>query len=123
MTEKQTTVAPCRLEQFVRCVVYDAVDFVWIADHYDIHLTGLCRERDELCRFTTDYDTAEIKIYHLTFREKIHWILRKKMFEWCVGYHWTYCKGKRKMNYGKRKPKWFWKLVMSAYYGKWLRHI
>lgn len=115
---KSSEAIPCRLDALVRCASYDSVDFVWIANHYDLHLTGLCREQGKLCRFTTDYDTAEVKIYRLLLKEKIQWLWRKKMFEWFVGYHWTYRNGKRNMNYGRRKSKWFWKLVMRAYYGK-----
>ena len=74
---------------------YDDVDFVWVSDHYDIHLRGLCRHNGELCEFETDWESEKVEIKPLSVPQKLRWLLSKKLFEWFVGYHWTYKNGKR----------------------------
>jgi hypothetical protein len=32
---------------------YDELTFVWVREHYDVHLAGLCRFKGKLCRFAT----------------------------------------------------------------------
>jgi len=102
-------------------IPYEDMDFIWISDHWDYHLSGLCRYDSKLCRFRIAQDpykdhTAEYKIYGLSIIEKLIWIKRKKLFEWCIGYHWTY-----PMTYteSSRTPKWFWKIVFRLYYKEW----
>lgn len=99
-----------------RCCHYNEVDFVWISNHYDIHLAGLCRVDGRLHRFETNDDTREVTIYRLTRIAKIRWILKKKLFEFCVGYHWTYPNRKQGLNWQYRRPEWLWKIVFVGYY-------
>lgn len=109
-------------------IPYDKVDFVWIKNHYDIHLKGLCRYNGELCEFETDYpDTPEewnnpkVFIKNLTWYEKLRWLINKKLFEWCVGYHWSYPQrlDKSKRYFKMRRPKWLFKILFDTYYGKY----
>jgi len=107
---------------------YDEVDFVWIADHWDLHLKGLCKYGGELCLFQTirgeyDFDQEEYiipdicNIFSLSLLEKIRWIFRKRLFEICIGYHWTYPyrkTGGRPFKY--RNPKWLYKFIFKTYY-------
>jgi hypothetical protein len=95
-------------------IPYEEVEFVWVSSHWDIHLIGLCRYNKELCLFTTDYNTLITSIYKLSFSQQVDWTIKKTLFEWCVGYHWTY--PKRKNIYNKRWPRWFWIKVMHFYY-------
>ena len=94
---------------------YKDIKFIWVSDHYDIHLSGLCRENKELCRFSTDYDSLICTIYSLTFFEKIKWLIRKFIFEICVGCHWSYPLGR---TFKIKTPQWFWMLVFNYYYKK-----
>ncbi len=96
--------------------------FVWIEDHYDMHLSGICMYRGELCYFKTDYQPDDenryYEIYELVWWEKIKWKLEQMLFEICVGYHWTYKNRKRIWNNGikTRKPKWLFRILMELYY-------
>ena len=62
-------------------IPYNKVDFVWISDHYDIHLEGICKHNNELCRFITDYDSLICTLSSLTSWEKIQWLRQKWFFE------------------------------------------
>ena len=37
------------------------VDFVWVSNHWNVHLDGLCRYKGELCRFTSDGEIGYLK--------------------------------------------------------------
>lgn len=98
----------------ITTINYHDVNFIWISCHYDIHLKGLCLYDNKLCRFEVNYNSPEkCEIYSLTILEKIKWSLNKKLFEWCIGYHWTYPLGR---SFGKRSPKWFWNKIFFIYY-------
>lgn len=124
----------------ITTILYDEVDFVWILNHWDIHLEGLCNHNGELCYFETQKGTGywdeeccedierecdeyvevipnKCDIYSLTKEEKQSWLKRKRKFEVCVGYHWTYPYRKTgERPYGYKKPKWFWNLLTIFYY-------
>lgn len=116
MTDEKNKPRFCALplKRWVR--QYNEVDFVWVSDHYDLHLTGICRDNGKLCRFETDYDTTEVSIFELSLLEKVMWLCQKKLFEWCVGYHWSYPEKKRGAVFGGRKPEWFWNALLKIYY-------
>tara|TARA_Y100000310_G_scaffold56232_1_gene51642 strand:+ start:47682 stop:48092 length:411 start_codon:yes stop_codon:yes gene_type:complete len=104
-------------------IPYEEVDFVWISNHWDMHLSGLCRYNKKLCYFDNVDDIYDnklkdiyVSIHNLIFDEKIEWIIRKKLFEWCVGYHWTYPHRESGVHYRKRSPRWFWQFIQDAYY-------
>ena len=109
---------PSKDSSFVKCVPYEyfKIDLVWVCNYYDIPLSGICHNNGKLCRFETDYDTLEVSIYSLTTSEKVKLKIRQKLFEWFVGYHWTYPYRKQGHRFYYRWPKWFWKLVFRVYY-------
>lgn len=96
----------------------DRYDYVYVSDHYDIHLRGLCRYKTKLCYFTTDYDTEDTIIYSLRWHEKIKGIFKKKIFEWCVGYHWTYPQREEGAEFYYRKPELLFVILFNLYYWK-----
>lgn len=104
------------LDRFVRCEPYEAVKFIWVSNHYDLHLSGICNDNGELRRFETNYDTGEVSLFALTMREKVKWKMRQLAFELCVGKHCTYPDRKNGARFYYRRPKWFWKLIFRAYY-------
>jgi hypothetical protein len=100
---------------------YYDVDFVFITKHYDYHLRGLCRYNGELHSFTTDYPedggSPKVFVQKLSLFGKLKALLNKKMFEICVGYHWTYKNGKKVTETFKyKKPEWFWRRMFRLYY-------
>ena len=105
-------------------ISYDKMEFVFILSHYDINLSGLCKHNNKLCEFKLrDYDDPDddlkCYIYKLSFKEKIKWLYKKTIFEWCIGYHWTY--PYRKNGYKLRRPRWFWQIVHNLYYHKTIK--
>ena len=97
-------------------VKYDDMDFVWIVDHWNIHLEGLCRYNGSLCRFKTNEETEICTIYSLSILEKVKWLVRKKRFELCIGYHWTYPHKSHGALFYYRKPKWLYKFLFKKFY-------
>ena len=101
-------------------IPYKDVNFLWISSHWDIHLKGLCKHDGKLCAFDTinpeDYDNNLVKIIPLSFIEKVKWTIRRKKFEWCVGYHWTYPYRNQDLRYQLRSPKWLWMIITAVYY-------
>jgi hypothetical protein len=101
------------------------VDFVWVAGHYDIHLEGICRYENQICAFMAagggwndeadDYHPVYYDIYQLSFWEKGKWLLDKKMFELCVGYHWTYPQATQMRAWKLRKPEFLYKMLYRSY--------
>ncbi len=112
----------------IATVPYEELDFVWISNHWDIHLNGLCNYKNNLCEFKTkegEYDWEKEEyiipttcdIYSLSLVEKIKWLSTKKKFELMVGYHWTYPYRKtRERPFHYRKPKWLYKWLFSLFY-------
>jgi hypothetical protein len=96
------------------------MSFVWVSDHWDVHLSGLCRHDGALCRFERDNpeDDGEVlySIYHLTTAEKLRWLYRKWKFEICVGYHWTYPNRANGEMFHRRKPTWLYFLLWAWYW-------
>lgn len=98
---------------------YDEVDFVWVSNHYNVHLSGLCKMGNTLFWFETrildDYENIECDIYMLSFWEEMKLRFRKFSFERMVGNHWSYDK-KNKTNFYYRKPQWLSKILFKLYY-------
>jgi hypothetical protein len=111
----------------ITTIAYHKMDFVFISDHWDLHLVGTCFYEGNLCYFKTldddfedeiveDWETV-CEIFALTFLEKIYWRWQQKKFEWMVGYHWTYpLQGKR---FYYRTPVWFYKFLFRLFYKQW----
>ncbi len=103
------------MDKSITILSYTDVDFVWVSNHYDIHLNGICRLNGEICRFDTDYDTMVVSVFNLSLLEKIKWLSRKKLFELCVGKHWTYPQRGDGVYY-KSKTSWFLQFIEKIYY-------
>lgn len=116
-----------------RSIKYEDMDFVWISNHYDVHWEGLCRVDGKLCKFKThdetnyeamknscpycgndesdDIDTCTCEAYKTLMCEiiplsvlgKIAALYKKKMFEICVGYHWSYPNRKQGVRFNVSK--------------------
>jgi hypothetical protein len=107
-------------------VKYDEVEFVFITNHYDIHLNGVCNYNGELCEFKNkypdyneekdDWEEMIVEIYQLTPYEKFKWYKKKFLFEKLVGYHWTYKNKKRINGFYYRNPRWLYKILFKLYY-------
>ena len=104
----------------------EEVDFVWVAGHYDVHLEGICRYENQICEFMAvggewndeidGYNPLYYDIYYLSFVEKCKWLYDKKLFEICVGYHWTYPQRANMQPWRLRKPEFLFKLLFRYYY-------
>lgn len=102
---------------------YDEIKFVWVSNHYDVHLSGLCKMGNTFFYFSTVnyYDLYEedkelmCDVYMLSFWEDIKWRLKKFFFEQMVGYHWSYPKRKNN-HFHYRKPEWLYKRLFKLYY-------
>jgi hypothetical protein len=98
---------------------YDDIDFVWVNNHYDVHISGLCRLGFSLFYFKTiNHDSDEelmCEVYMLSTTEDIKWRLKKFFFERMVGYHWSYPKRKNS-HFHYRKPEWLYKRLFWLYY-------
>jgi hypothetical protein len=97
---------------------YDDIDFVWVNNHYDVHISGLCRLGFGLFYFKTiNHDSDEelmCDVYMLSTTEEIKWKLRKFFFEQMVGHHWSY--PTKRSHFYYRKPEWLYKLLFKLYY-------
>lgn len=102
------------------------LQWIFIENHYDVHLEGTCIYQGMFCRFKMhgDFDDGNL-IYEVT---PLNWYGRilaraeQYLFEVCVGLHWTYKRDKRRLCDGER---WAWcpelvkRLMFAAYY--WCR--
>jgi len=104
-------------KELLNIIPYNEVNFKWISNHYDYHLNGLCIYNNKLCEFVTKKNNWCI-IFRLYGKTKIKWILRKILFEFCVGYHQTYTHSQLKKwnNFYYRKPKWLYKKLFILYF-------
>ncbi len=108
--------------KLIATLPYEEIDFVWISNHYDVHMSGLCKMGNTLFYFGTIYNgTFEedeelmCDVYMLSFMEEMRWRLRKFFFERMVGYHWSYPKRKNS-HFHYRKPEWLYKILFKLYY-------
>lgn len=107
-------------------IKYEDVHFKFIGNHWDVHLNGTCIYNGELCEFKNEYpefneeldewEEMMVEIYQLNFLEKLKWYKRQRLFEQCVGYHWTYGSDKGNRGFYYRKPKWLYKFIFNLYY-------
>lgn len=102
-------------------IPYRHVNFLWVSNHYDVHLEGLCLVRGKIMRFEMPRDRfreemPRLHVFKLGFLEKLHWLAKKKAFEICVGKHWTYPDRKHGVHFHIRKPEWLSRLLLNVYY-------
>ena len=105
-----------------RLVKFYDMDFFWVMDHYDVHLSGLCWHKKRLHFFEIESDffalphkDIEYRVYQLGFRDKLKLRLDKLMFEVCVSTNWSYPpKEGRSLNIV-----WLNKALHNFYYYVW----
>lgn len=105
---------------------YDAVDFRWISNHYDVHLNGTCMLDGELCEFEgelpaynderDEWEEMIVRVYRIDRMSRIRWRLRQWLFEQCVGYHCTYPHRRQGHPLYYRRPVWLYKKLHKMYY-------
>jgi hypothetical protein len=108
--------------RYIATLPYDELDFVWVNNHYDVHLSGLCRLGFTLFYFKTNHEDLydedkelTCEVYMLSWTEEIKWKLKKFLFEQMVGYHWSYPQRKNE-RFHYRKPEWLYKILFKLYY-------
>jgi hypothetical protein len=105
--------------RLIATLSYDDIDFVWVNNHYDVHISGLCKLGFSLFYFKTiNHDSDEelmCEVYMLSTIEEIKWKLKKFFFEQMVGYHWT-CPKRKNSHFHYRKPEWLYKILFKLYY-------
>lgn len=105
-----------------------SISKIWVTSYYDYPLEGycwynsrrhyfICIESDnELEEGSTHFEKLYYYIYELDFIEYVKSIIDQKLFEICVGYHYTFKNGSRLGDYHLKSPEWFWKIVQTIYY-------
>lgn len=92
------------------------LDIVYVMNFYDLPLKGLCRYQGKIQLFETDYETEETTITLLSTFTRLKLLWRKKLFEICIGNHWTYKNGKRTGYFYWRNPEWFHRILYNLYF-------
>ena len=96
---------------------YAELDIIFVSDYYDMPLGGLCRHNGKIEKFEVDYDTCSATIVSLTPLQRIRALVNKKLFELCVGHHWSYDKkGNQKSYFHWRRPEFLHKMLFNFYY-------
>jgi hypothetical protein len=106
-----------------KCEYFD-LHLVWISDYYDIPLAGIARDsKGNLCEFEYEVDDSEedwrdgrYRLFEMSVFAKIRWLVRKKVFEICVGEHWTYPQRANGVMFTRKQPHWFWDRLRNFYY-------
>lgn len=88
---------------------------IWVSDYYDHPLEGVCFWEGQTYSFTCSPYTKHAQLTPLTRWQRFRWFKQQKLFEWCIGYHWTYRDNQRGI-YKQRSPRWFWDRVFKLYY-------
>ncbi|MDG1950312.1 MAG: hypothetical protein P8J32_05875 [bacterium] len=117
----------------------EEIDFVWVTNHWDIHLDGICKHKGKLCKFhcvemgywkpieeegvpeddwDDDWVDSIYEITFLSFQEKVKWKWSQWKFEAFVGKHWSYRNGKRGKRFGEGRPRWWVNWAFKWYYSK-----
>ena len=112
--------------KLINTIPYTKVDFVFITDHDEIHLKGICRYDNSIHEFNTvnnewnkEFNKLEelhCEIFRMAFYDKLKWTWKKKKFEWFVGYHWSYPNRNIQSDFIFRKPKWLFKILFKLYF-------
>lgn len=95
--------------------------YVFVSGFYDHPLTGTCLYQGKLCKFHIEaLESGEESDYYIitpmTLWERFKARFDQKMFELCVGTHWSYDGNKRRSFYYVRSPAWLHNLLFKSYY-------
>jgi hypothetical protein len=114
-----------QMKKVASAVPYEAMQWVWISDHWDCHMSGLCCHNRRLRWFEAEYDddgeyrdNTKYSIYSLSLLEKLRRLWHKKKFEICVGRHWTYPDRNNGVMFQRKKIKWLGAILWAWQYGK-----
>jgi len=103
-------------------VKYENVNYFFVTNHYDIHLSGLAKMNGKLYYFKIPkgyswdkllYKLPKMHLYPLSLKEKILFLTMKRMFEFCVSKSWSYPVKTQEPN---NRPHWFQKILFNLYY-------
>lgn len=88
---------------------------VWVENYWDYPVSGLALVGNKLHYF---YDISglgdhTVSVQPLSFIPKLKWLLKKRLFEICVGYHWTYGPKHKEFDTTKRQT-----FLYKVYYAK-----
>jgi hypothetical protein len=93
---------------------------VWVSSFWDFPREGLCIFGNKLCRFRCVFNEKSepqgYEVFALSRLEKMLWLWRKREFEICVGYHWTYPNRVRGERFRPRNPRWLHFLLFALHY-------
>jgi len=67
-------------------------------------------------RYSGHEKSLVIDALKLSHFDRIKWFIRRKLFELCVGKHYTYVDGKRNNSFYIKKPDFIYKKLYKLYY-------
>lgn len=68
---------------------------MWITNYYDHPLNGYGYHKGDLMHFDRGYNSEYVTLTALTNLQKLKVYIKRKWFEFCIGYNWSYRKGKK----------------------------
>lgn len=104
------------------------LNYLYVRDHYDHPLEGLCIIENKIHRFERDYETDDYEIYSLTKIEIMWSLFDKWLFEKCVNNIWSYDQ-EEKLERGASYKQKFWYnyyiklLILRPPNGKYIKTI
>ena len=109
----------------IATIGYDEVDYIWISNFLEIPAEGTCMYENKFCEFlqkTTQrknnkkFETLKVEIYPVSFFRKLKLKFNQRLFEICVGYHFSYGHEDFVKSFYFRKPKWLYRILFEFYY-------
>lgn len=100
----------------MNCIPYEDMKFVWIASFWDGPIEGLCKFDGQVMHFREAGANGTYRVSPLTPIRKARWLLRKFLFELCVGKHYSYPHRTNGVHFHWRRPIRLHKALFSAYY-------
>lgn len=91
------------------------MEIVWVENYFDYPVSGLALVNNKLHYFydISGLDYPPISAHPLSFISKFKWLLKKRLFEICVGYHWTYGPKHKEFDATKKQT-----VLYKVYYAK-----
>ena len=104
------------------------INIVFVSDFYDAPLSGLCMWNGKLANFKIENlmedAPARYSIFPLGFFGRLRARIQKRLFEICVGHHWSYPDRENGAEYGDNNyPAWVAYILFTTYYGQWPMRI
>lgn len=101
-----------------RVIPCEELKIVWVDVYYDHPLAGLCSVDGRWWAFEWGFQEDEVTVTELRPWSRLRWWASKRLFEVCVGYHWTYGPQRREFDPAKQST-----LLYNLYYPRnvWAR--